>query len=184
MSKRATHLPTSSPEGEAPDVDRLIDKLVRHGVEFLLIGGVATQTYGAIRPTTDFDCLASTAGRQESRTTATRDAGIERPARTSRHSSPRSRCRSRRCAPAIGTRTVRRWIRQKRLICRRSKVSRGLGCPIVQSRNDLDRNMIKRVYAHDHFGLILSSDEPRLISMATRLAEGFSTGQNTPRGKL
>jgi hypothetical protein len=56
-------LPTSSPEGEAPDVDRLIDTLVRHGVEFLLIGGVATQTYGAIRPTTDFDCLVRRAGK-------------------------------------------------------------------------------------------------------------------------
>lgn len=63
MSKRAAHLPTSSPEGEAPDVDRLIDTLVRHGVEFLLIGGVATQTYGAIRPTTDFDCLVRRAGK-------------------------------------------------------------------------------------------------------------------------
>ncbi len=57
MSRRAAHLPTSSPDGEAPDVDRLIDTLLRHSVEFLLVGGVATQTYGATRPTKDFDCL-------------------------------------------------------------------------------------------------------------------------------
>jgi hypothetical protein len=28
-----------------------------HGVEYLVIGGVAAQAYGAARPTLDFDCL-------------------------------------------------------------------------------------------------------------------------------
>jgi len=84
MSKRATHLPTSSPEGEAPDVDHLIDTLVRHGVEFLLIGGVATQTYGAIRPTTDFDCLVRRAGKNlEQLAAAMREFGAR--LRTSKH---------------------------------------------------------------------------------------------------
>jgi hypothetical protein len=50
-------LPTSSPEGEPPEVDRFVETLARHGVEFLLVGGVATQAYGATRPTQDFDCV-------------------------------------------------------------------------------------------------------------------------------
>ena len=62
MSQRAAHLSTSSADGEAPDVDRLIDTLIRHDVEFLLVGGVATQAYGATRPTKDFDCLIRRAG--------------------------------------------------------------------------------------------------------------------------
>jgi hypothetical protein len=36
--------------------------LIRHDVEFLLVGGVATQAYGATRPTKDFDCLIRRAG--------------------------------------------------------------------------------------------------------------------------
>ena len=39
------------------DVDRLIGTLARHGVDYLLVGGVATQLYGATRPTMDLDCL-------------------------------------------------------------------------------------------------------------------------------
>jgi hypothetical protein len=50
-------LPTSSAEGSVPDVGRLIEVLDLHGVEYLVIGGVAAQAYGAARPTLDFDCL-------------------------------------------------------------------------------------------------------------------------------
>lgn len=31
--------------------------LDRHDVEYLVVGGIATQAYGATRPTKDFDCL-------------------------------------------------------------------------------------------------------------------------------
>jgi hypothetical protein len=50
-------LPTSSAEGGVPDVGRLVEVLDLHGVEYLVIGGVAAQAYGAARPTQDFDCL-------------------------------------------------------------------------------------------------------------------------------
>jgi hypothetical protein len=35
----------------------LIDALDRHGVEYLIVGGVAASGYGAQRPTYDLDCL-------------------------------------------------------------------------------------------------------------------------------
>lgn len=41
-----------------PDVHRLIEVLDRHGVEYLLVGGVAANAYGAQRLTLDLDCLA------------------------------------------------------------------------------------------------------------------------------
>jgi hypothetical protein len=40
------------------DVRRLTETLDRHGVDYLLVGGVGAGTYGALRPTFDFDCLA------------------------------------------------------------------------------------------------------------------------------
>jgi hypothetical protein len=40
------------------DIDRLVETLNRHGVEYLLVGGVAAIAYGAARPTVDLDCLA------------------------------------------------------------------------------------------------------------------------------
>jgi hypothetical protein len=40
------------------DIDRLLACLVRHDVDFLLVGGVAAIAYGARRPTADLDCLA------------------------------------------------------------------------------------------------------------------------------
>jgi len=48
---------TASSEGTAPDVARLVEVLDRHGVDYLVVGGVATRFYGAERPTWDFDCL-------------------------------------------------------------------------------------------------------------------------------
>lgn len=35
----------------------MVEALDRHGVDYLVVGGVATQAYGAKRPTGDFDCL-------------------------------------------------------------------------------------------------------------------------------
>jgi len=49
--------PTPLPEHPLPEVARLTEVLDRHGVDYLVIGGVATQAYGAERPTGDFDCL-------------------------------------------------------------------------------------------------------------------------------
>ncbi len=54
--------PTPLPEHPLPDVARLTEVLDRHGVDYLVIGGVATQAYGSERPTGDFDCLAQTGG--------------------------------------------------------------------------------------------------------------------------
>lgn len=39
------------------DIDRILDVLNRHGVDFLLVGGVAAIAYGARRPTIDLDCV-------------------------------------------------------------------------------------------------------------------------------
>lgn len=36
---------------------RLVGALGRHGVEYLIVGGVAARAYGATRETKDFDCL-------------------------------------------------------------------------------------------------------------------------------
>ena len=53
----ARRLPTPLPDQSLPDVRRITEVLDRHGVDYLVIGGVATQAYGAERPTGDFDCL-------------------------------------------------------------------------------------------------------------------------------
>ena len=37
--------------------ERLVEALHRHGVEYLIVGGVAARAYGASRETKDFDCL-------------------------------------------------------------------------------------------------------------------------------
>lgn len=37
---------------------RIVEVLARHGVEYLLCGGIAAQLHGAARPTYDFDCCA------------------------------------------------------------------------------------------------------------------------------
>lgn len=46
----------------SPDLDdfspeRLVEVLDRHGVEYLIVGGIAARAYGATRETKDFDCL-------------------------------------------------------------------------------------------------------------------------------
>lgn len=42
-----------------PNVPRLIEVLDRHGVQYVLVGGVAANAYGAQRLTYDLDCLAA-----------------------------------------------------------------------------------------------------------------------------
>jgi hypothetical protein len=44
--------------GNGLDVTRLTETLDRHDVLYLLVGGLATMSYGAQRQTFDFDCLA------------------------------------------------------------------------------------------------------------------------------
>lgn len=45
-------------DGPPLDVAKLLEALERHGVEYLLVGGVAARGHGASRLTKDFDCLA------------------------------------------------------------------------------------------------------------------------------
>jgi hypothetical protein len=45
------------PDDTPLDVALLVSTLERHGVEYLVVGGIAAQGYGAARPTKDFDCL-------------------------------------------------------------------------------------------------------------------------------
>jgi hypothetical protein len=54
----ARRLPTPLPDQSRPDVRRITEDFDRYGVDYLVTGGVATQAYGAERPTGDFDCLA------------------------------------------------------------------------------------------------------------------------------
>jgi hypothetical protein len=49
--------PSVSPDDAPLDVAVLVGSLERHGVEYLVVGGIAAQGYGAARPTKDFDCL-------------------------------------------------------------------------------------------------------------------------------
>jgi hypothetical protein len=44
-------------EGPPLDLPTIIDTLDHHGVEVLVVGGVAALAYGAQRPTNDLDCL-------------------------------------------------------------------------------------------------------------------------------
>jgi predicted nucleotidyltransferase len=44
-------------DGPPHDLGRLIEVLDRHGVEYLMVGGVAAIGYGAKRPTEDADCV-------------------------------------------------------------------------------------------------------------------------------
>jgi predicted nucleotidyltransferase len=50
-------LPTADPDGPRHDLGRVIEVLDRHGVEYLMVGGVAAIGYGAERPTDDADCV-------------------------------------------------------------------------------------------------------------------------------
>lgn len=46
-------------EAEPPlDIERILEALDRHGVDYLVVGGVAASAYGASRMTNDFDCVA------------------------------------------------------------------------------------------------------------------------------
>jgi len=45
-------------EPPALDLRRLLTTLDRHKVDYVLVGGVAAIAHGAMRPTTDLDCLA------------------------------------------------------------------------------------------------------------------------------
>lgn len=47
-------------ESPAFDRARIIETLDRHGVEYLVVGGVGAQLHGGTRPTSDFDSLPST----------------------------------------------------------------------------------------------------------------------------
>ena len=58
----ARRLQTPLPDQSLPDVRRITEVLDRNGVDYLVIGGVATQAYGAERPTGDFDCLVRRTG--------------------------------------------------------------------------------------------------------------------------
>lgn len=49
-----------SPDPPAADLERVVEVLNRHGVEYLLVGGGAARLYGAERPTQDTDCLPRT----------------------------------------------------------------------------------------------------------------------------
>ena len=50
----------SHTDGPAFNRARIFEVLDRHGVQYLVIGGVGAQLHGATRPTTDFDSLPST----------------------------------------------------------------------------------------------------------------------------
>jgi hypothetical protein len=53
-------LSPGAPEfGPAPrfDVGRILEALDRHGVSYLIVGGIAATIHGATRQITDFDCL-------------------------------------------------------------------------------------------------------------------------------
>jgi hypothetical protein len=51
--------PDAPESGPAPrlDVGRILESLDRHGVSYLIVGGIAATIHGATRQTTDFDCL-------------------------------------------------------------------------------------------------------------------------------
>lgn len=48
---------TTPPETPPLDLERILDALDRHHVDYLILGGVAANAYGAKRITKDFDCL-------------------------------------------------------------------------------------------------------------------------------
>ncbi len=48
---------TVSPDPSGPDLARLVEALDRHGVEYMVVGGVAARAHGAKRATQDLDCL-------------------------------------------------------------------------------------------------------------------------------
>ena len=68
--------PGPRPDGPALDVARIVAALDRHGVAYLLIGGLAATLYGAERVTQDIDVLPRTDAENLSRLAAAlRDLG-------------------------------------------------------------------------------------------------------------
>lgn len=53
-----TSTTTPSDSDDGLDLGRIISTLEKHGVDYLLVGGLAAAAHGATRPTYDFDCLA------------------------------------------------------------------------------------------------------------------------------
>jgi hypothetical protein len=51
-------LPHQAPDAPTPDLERLVEVLTRHRVEYVLVGGGAARLFGATRVTEDTDCLA------------------------------------------------------------------------------------------------------------------------------
>lgn len=51
--------PSADSSGDEPPFDpaRIAETLARHGVEYLLVGGMGARVHGASRPTKDLDCL-------------------------------------------------------------------------------------------------------------------------------
>lgn len=47
-------------DGPPLDRARIVETLDRHGVEYLVVGGVGAQLHGATRPTADFDSVPAT----------------------------------------------------------------------------------------------------------------------------
>jgi hypothetical protein len=52
--------PNQEPEQPPLDVKRIVSTLDRHGVQYLLVGGVGATLYGAERVTQDIDLLPDT----------------------------------------------------------------------------------------------------------------------------
>lgn len=52
----------TTPNPDEPfDPDQILSTLIRCGVRFVLVGGMAARAHGASRPTTDIDCVPDTA---------------------------------------------------------------------------------------------------------------------------
>ena len=47
-------------DGESFDPDRILATLDAHGVDCLLVGGIAARAHGATRRTADVDCVPDT----------------------------------------------------------------------------------------------------------------------------
>lgn len=57
LARRALLSGRHSRSLETPCPERIVEVFDRHGVEYLVVGGVAARAYGATRETRDFDCL-------------------------------------------------------------------------------------------------------------------------------
>lgn len=61
LNQEAPDLPVGEEaSGGAFDPDRILAALDRHGVDYVLVGGVAARAHGASRTTSDIDCVPST----------------------------------------------------------------------------------------------------------------------------